>query len=268
MAASAIEEPVTPLISVESAIEVWARLPACVRSAPSRAEELQMPELLRKLPARMKSGTGKQRKFCVSVTVSWIGMVAGSSGCCRKKSAPEMPIAKATGIPIEEHREGDEDDTWRAPEHVDRLGLRGLPRSSARTFSAVDKEQHRPDRQAHGHPGVADPRNALEAADAADPGENIIGEIDEEGRDQRVVNMQAKARSGRRFVTTSIDMRLLRRQAMSAQRKHAQAKLAVAASPDQLIGWPSIRTPPRKIRTTIRTRNVAAISPSAAQIAS
>ena len=59
-----------------------------------------MPELLRKLPARMNSGTASRAKFCVSVTVSWIGMVNGSSGCCRKNSVPEMPMANATGMPI------------------------------------------------------------------------------------------------------------------------------------------------------------------------
>ena len=36
-----------------------------------------MPELFRKLPARMNSGTASSAKFCVSVTVSWIGIVAG-----------------------------------------------------------------------------------------------------------------------------------------------------------------------------------------------
>jgi hypothetical protein len=62
-----------------------------------------------------------------------------------------------------------------------------------------------------------------------------------------------------------MDMRLLLRQAISAHRKHAQAKKAVAASLDQLIGWPSMRmTPPRKIRTTIKMRNAAAMKASAA----
>ena len=62
----------------------------------------------------MNSGTASSAKFCVSVTVSWIGMVDGSSGCCRKNSAPEMPIAKATGMPMQQqHREGDEDDQHR-----------------------------------------------------------------------------------------------------------------------------------------------------------
>ena len=42
---------------------------------------------------------------------------------------------------------------------------------------------------------------------------------------------------------------------------------AVAMSVAQLSGWPSMRiTPPRKISTTIRTRNVAAIDASAAQM--
>ena len=102
MAASAIDEPVTPLISVESAIEVCAS-PPCMRpvsTVASLSRLCVMPELLRKLPARMNSGTASSAKFCVSVTVSWIGMVEGSSGCCRKNSVPEMPMAKATGMPI------------------------------------------------------------------------------------------------------------------------------------------------------------------------
>ena len=73
--------------------------------------------------------------------------------------------------------------------------------------------------------------------------------------------------SGRRSVKTSIAIMLLRRQAMSAHRKQAQANSAVATSVDQLIGWPSIRmTPPRKIRITIRMRNTEAIHVSAAHI--
>ena len=102
MAASAMEDPVTPLISVDSAIDVWASPPCIrpVRTVASLSRLCVMPELLRKLPARMNSGTASSAKFCVSVTVSWIGMVGGSSGCCRKNSAPEMPMAKATGMPI------------------------------------------------------------------------------------------------------------------------------------------------------------------------
>ena len=48
----------------------------------------------------MNSGTASSAKFCVSEMVSWIGMVEGSSGCCRKNTQPEMPMANATGIPI------------------------------------------------------------------------------------------------------------------------------------------------------------------------
>ena len=101
MAASAIDDPVTPLISVESAIEVCAS-PPCMRpvsTVASFSRLVVMPELLRKLPARMNSGTASRAKFCVSVTVTWIGMVAGNSGCCRKNSVPEMPMAKAIGMP-------------------------------------------------------------------------------------------------------------------------------------------------------------------------
>jgi hypothetical protein len=71
--------------------------------------------------------------------------------------------------------------------------------------------------------------------------------------------------AGRRLVSISIDIRPFLRQATSAQRKQAHANRAVAMSPDQLIGCPSIRiTPPRKIRATISTRKVAAVKASAA----
>ena len=66
------------------------RPPPCIRPVSTVASSSSwcvMPELLRKLPARMNSGTASSAKFCVSVTVSWIGMVDGSSGCCRKNSA-------------------------------------------------------------------------------------------------------------------------------------------------------------------------------------
>ena len=53
-----------------------------------------------KLPASTKSGTASSAKFCVSVIVSCTGMVEGSSGCWKKNTRPEMPIAKATGMPI------------------------------------------------------------------------------------------------------------------------------------------------------------------------
>ena len=101
MAASAIDEPVTPLIKVESAIEVCAS-PPCMRpvsTVASLSRLCEMPELFRKFPARINSGTASSAKFCVSVTVSWIGMVIGNSGCCRKNNVPEMPIANANGIP-------------------------------------------------------------------------------------------------------------------------------------------------------------------------
>ena len=141
MAASAIEEPVTPLISVESAIEVCAS-PPCMRPVSTVASLRRlwvMPELLRKLPARMKSGTASSAKFCVSVTVSWIGMVAGSSGCCRKKSAPgDADREGDRHAHEEEHREGDEDDEHRrgGSEHVDGLGLRVLAAQLGRGPSA------------------------------------------------------------------------------------------------------------------------------------
>ena len=75
----------------------------------------------------------------------------------------------------QQHREGDEDD-----QHgVHRLRARRRrwlsacsPRSSSRILSmVVISSSSAPDRQAHRHPGVADLGNALEAADAADPGQ-------------------------------------------------------------------------------------------------
>ena len=102
IAASAMLEPVTPLISVESAIEVCARPPLRrpVSTVARRKRFVVMPALFIRLPARMKSGTASSAKFCVSVMVSWIGMVEGSSGCWRKNTQPEMPMANATGMPI------------------------------------------------------------------------------------------------------------------------------------------------------------------------
>ena len=140
IAASAIEEPVTPLISVESAIEVCARLPYMrpVSTEASLSRFSVMPELLRKLPARMNSGTASSAKFCVSVTVSWIGMVIGSSGCCRKNSTPEMPIANATGMPISSRIVNAMSTISMGPlQHVHGLVFRRLAARSSRTFSAV-----------------------------------------------------------------------------------------------------------------------------------
>ena len=68
---------------------------------------------------------------------------------------------------------------------------------------------------------------------------------------------------GSRSVRMSTDIRLFLRHAMSAQRKHAQANRQVAKSVVQLSGVPSMRaTPPPKISSTIRTRNVPAITTS------
>ena len=102
IAASAIAEPETPPINVASRIDTCAsppfRRPASTvaRLSSSRV----MPEWLRKLPAMMKSGIASSAKFCVCETVSWIGMVEGSSGCCRKNTQPAMPMANATGMPM------------------------------------------------------------------------------------------------------------------------------------------------------------------------
>jgi hypothetical protein len=102
IAASAMADPDTPPISVARRIETCAR-PPLSRPASTVARlrsSRVIPEWLRKLPAMMKSGMASSAKFCVCDTVSWIGMVEGSSGCCRKKTQPEMPIANATGMPM------------------------------------------------------------------------------------------------------------------------------------------------------------------------
>jgi hypothetical protein len=102
IAASAIAEPDTPPISVASRTETWARPPFSrpASTVASASSSRVMPEWLRKLPAMMKSGIASSAKFCVCDTVSWIGMVEGSSGCCRKNTQPAMPIANATGMPM------------------------------------------------------------------------------------------------------------------------------------------------------------------------
>src|SRR5262245_2896475 len=197
MLASAIADPVSPLISVYSAIEVWASPPCIlpVSTVASLSRLWVMPELLRKLPARMNSGTANSAKFWVSVTVSWIGMVGGSSGCCRKNSAPEMPIANATGMPSSSSTVnairtisigvarsalfsfahvlfGKQVPTF--PEHAlndvhgPALGVLSA-QLGAHLEGGGDQQQQCPDGQAHGHPGVADLRDALEAAGPADP---------------------------------------------------------------------------------------------------
>ena len=109
-----------------------------------------MPELLRKLPARMNSGTASSAKFCVSVTASWIGIVEGSSGCCRKNTLPEMPIANATGMP-----------------------------SSRRTVKTIRTEQHqirrrRDSRALRPAQFVADLENVVISSSAAPTGRLIV----------------------------------------------------------------------------------------------
>ena len=161
MAASAIEEPVTPLISVESAIEVCAS-PPCMRPVSTVASLSRlwvMPELLRKLPARMNSGTASSAKFCVSVTVSWIGMVDRQLRMLQEEQrAGNADREGDRHADEQQHREGDEDDQHGvALTSRRRPGSRACsPRSSPRTFSAVViRSSSRADRQAH-----ASPRNS------------------------------------------------------------------------------------------------------------
>jgi hypothetical protein len=95
-------EPQTPPIRVASAIETCASPP---RSRPVRTEARLrscsvIPDLFITLPATMNSGTASSAKFCVCDTVTCIGIVNGNSECWRKNSVPEMPMAKATGMPI------------------------------------------------------------------------------------------------------------------------------------------------------------------------
>jgi hypothetical protein len=52
------------------------------------------------LPASINIGTASNAKFCAWETVSCMGMVIGRLGFCRKNINPDIPIAKATGIPV------------------------------------------------------------------------------------------------------------------------------------------------------------------------
>ena len=47
----------------------------------------------------MNSGTARSAKFCACVSGICTMMVAGRLLCCTKNSAPEMPTAKAIGMP-------------------------------------------------------------------------------------------------------------------------------------------------------------------------
>ena len=70
-----------------------------------------MPELLRKLPARMNSGTASSAKFCVSVTVSWIGMVERQLRMLQEEQrAGNADRERHRHADQHQHREGDEDD--------------------------------------------------------------------------------------------------------------------------------------------------------------
>jgi hypothetical protein len=53
-----------------------------------------------RLPARINIGTARSAKFCVWEIESCMGMVIGRLRCCRKNRNPDIPIAKATGIPV------------------------------------------------------------------------------------------------------------------------------------------------------------------------
>ncbi len=60
-----------------------------------------MPVSFIRLPAKINMGIASRAKFCVSERTSCTGMVKGRMPpCCRKKVKPEMPMAKATGIPV------------------------------------------------------------------------------------------------------------------------------------------------------------------------
>jgi hypothetical protein len=59
-----------------------------------------IPVSFRRLAANIKRGIASNGKFCVCEIGSCIIIVKGSCGFCRKKTVPEMPMAKATGIPI------------------------------------------------------------------------------------------------------------------------------------------------------------------------
>jgi hypothetical protein len=53
-----------------------------------------------RLPASINIGIASNAKFCDWETESCMGIVIGRLGFCRKKINPDIPIAKATGIPV------------------------------------------------------------------------------------------------------------------------------------------------------------------------
>src|ERR671918_2355011 len=118
-------------------------------------------------------------------------MVNGSSGCCAKNSAPEMPMAKATGIPM----------SIRTTKAIATISMKASPRPALFPEQAVvphrlaklqdrsDQKEPAPDRQAHRDPGIADFGNALKAARPADVGQqdSRVDEVDQERRDDQVI---------------------------------------------------------------------------------
>ncbi len=59
-----------------------------------------MPVSFSRLPASTNSGMASSMKLCVPESTSCTGIVSGRLPCCRKNAMPEMPNAKATGIPM------------------------------------------------------------------------------------------------------------------------------------------------------------------------
>ena len=176
-----------------------------VNTDASSSSRCVMPELFMKLPARMNSGTASSAKFCVCVIVSCTGIVGGSSGCCRKKTVPEMPIANATGMPINSSTAKTR-STSSICEQADVTLGRGTVRARlAAPFVAHleqrrDEQQHRADRHAHRHPRIADLRDALEAAHAARPRQPHAEHhhVEQERRDDRVVEQPQRRLPARR----------------------------------------------------------------------
>ena len=70
-----------------------------VRTFASLTRREVMPVLFIRLPAKMKSGIASIVKDCVVESDFWTRIVHGISGVRMKNIAPEMAIAKATGIP-------------------------------------------------------------------------------------------------------------------------------------------------------------------------
>jgi hypothetical protein len=102
MAQSAMHDPETPPIRVDRRTFTCARLPRiCPTRTFDRSKSLRViPAPFIRLPASINMGTARSAKFCDWETESCMGIVIGRFRFCRKNIKPDMPMAKATGIPV------------------------------------------------------------------------------------------------------------------------------------------------------------------------